>query len=107
MKPGKTSLYLTERLANLLDAHGPASEGKRNLGAKLSHIATGWDAVMRDEAREWRRILPDAEWDALVKNAANTRDDLAAAANADDCSEAAKYALEWIVKRERKRRGIN
>ena len=62
---------------------------------------------MRDEAREWRRILTGAEWEAMVTGRSRTRDDLAAAANADDCSEAAKYALEWIVQRERKRRGIN
>lgn len=107
MKPGKTSVYLTERLANLLDAHGPTSGSGSGLGAKLNHIATGWDAVMRDEAREWRRILTGAEWEAMVTGRSRTRDDLAAAANADDCSEAAKYALEWIVQRERKRRGIN
>lgn len=101
------SIYLTERLANLLDAHGPTSSNGRNLGVKLNHIANGWDAVMRDEAREWRRILPAAEWRALVAGTVTARDDLASAANADDCSEAAKYALEWIVQRERKRLGIN
>jgi len=63
MKPGKTSLYLTERLANLLDSHGPAGdEGERNLGEKLGYIVPGWDAILRDEKARWKTTLTREEW---------------------------------------------
>lgn len=61
MKPGKTSIYLGERMAKLLDAHGPTgNEGERNLGEKLSYIVDGWDRIMRDEKSRWN--LTREEW---------------------------------------------
>jgi hypothetical protein len=61
MKSGKTSLYLSDRLANLLDAHGPTgNEGERNLGEKLGYIVTGWDRILRDEKNRWG--LTREEW---------------------------------------------
>jgi len=63
MKPGKTSLYLTDRIANLLDAHGPSgTDGERNLGEKLGYIVPGWDRILRAEASTWRESLTRDEW---------------------------------------------
>lgn len=66
MKSGKTSLYLSDRLANLLDAHGPAgNEGERNLGEKLGYIVAGWDRILRDEMGRWKSRISREEWEIL------------------------------------------
>lgn len=64
MKQGKVNTYLNERLAALLDAHGPESdaESDRGLADKLNYIIPGWDAVLRDEKKRWRASLSDQEW---------------------------------------------
>lgn len=65
MKTGRTTTYINERLANLLDAHGPTGEGERNLADKLGYIIPGWDRVLRDEAAKWRKTLSKPEWHLL------------------------------------------
>ena len=63
MKHGKTSIYLTERIANLLDGHGPeGAETERNIGEKIGYILPGWDAILRDEKARWRNSLSPEEW---------------------------------------------
>lgn len=63
--PGKrTSVYMSDRMSNLLAAHGPApTRTERNLAAKLDYITRAYDAILRDAKRRWD--LTDREWDVL------------------------------------------
>ena len=65
MKKGKINTYLTDRLANLLNAHGPQDAGERGLAGKLKYIVPAWDAILRDEKKRWRASLDAQEWFVL------------------------------------------
>lgn len=65
MQAGKINTYVNERLANLLETHGPSSDGTRVLAEKLNYIVPGWDRILRDEAAKWRKTLSKAEWHVL------------------------------------------
>lgn len=62
MKSGPTKTYVTERLASLLDAHGPSGDGTRGLADKMNYIVSGWDRIIRSEASAWRESLTREEW---------------------------------------------
>lgn len=68
MKSGPCNTYLTERIASLLDAHGPDADedSSRGLAEKLKYIVPAWDAVLRDEKRRWRELLKDEDWFVLL-----------------------------------------
>lgn len=62
MKTGRIQTYINPRLGALLGAHGPATEGARQLAEKLAYIVPGWDRVLREEAARWRALLAREEW---------------------------------------------
>ena len=65
--PGrKTSIYLSERMTNLLAAHGPQPEcSQRNVAEKLGYIVRAYDAILRDEKK--RIGLAPGEWAVLLE----------------------------------------
>lgn len=65
--PGRrTSIYLSERMENLLAAHGPQPEGsQRNIGEKIDYIVRAYDAILRDEKK--RMSLTPGEWSVLLE----------------------------------------
>lgn len=62
MKTGATNTYINERLANLLDGHGPGGDGNRVLAEKLNYIIPGWDKILREEKARWKATLAHEEW---------------------------------------------
>lgn len=62
MKTGATNTYINERLANLLDEHGPDGDGNRVLADKLNYIVPGWDRILREEKARWKQLLTREEW---------------------------------------------
>ena len=70
---GKTSIYVTRRMAGLLNEHGPQSTGiKRNLAAKLGYIAAAYDFILREKKRIWTERLTADEW-SLLRAATRSR----------------------------------
>lgn len=68
MKPGSATTYINERLAGLLDEHGPETgDGTRGLAEKLGYILPAWDAVLREEKARWRALLAREEWESILQ----------------------------------------
>lgn len=70
MRPGQTTTYINDRLANLLDEHGPhllSDDGKRQLAEKLNYLVAAWDAILRDEKARWKALLSRDEWEVVLQ----------------------------------------
>lgn len=68
MKPGQTTTYINDRLAGLLEEHGPDAGGdRRQLAEKLNYLVAAWDAIMRDEKARWKEHLSRDEWEVVLQ----------------------------------------